>query len=270
MSVSTAWVKKPQQIRGRDHLGAQAPCINLYGQLLPGITNVTDRARYYSFYPWIVRALEKKGYTYNDKFIDLFRKADCLFTLLSHQHANASGGDSTIHTGAMTGTDNLSSQIQEIKQGHSIRLSEYAHLGETGQPYFQNKLGGLGQYYLGVFKEFDIMRGSISGGIQNTEELGIPVADSFAKGVNQDLFIKTLEKDVVTIERLNELSEFCVCQIANSPIEQETLCDMFFVRKNFYDRQMLPRRNTLQTILHIADALSSVGESLDIKLYRAC
>ena len=29
--------------------GSQAPCVLIYSQLLPGITNVTDRARYYSF-----------------------------------------------------------------------------------------------------------------------------------------------------------------------------------------------------------------------------
>lgn len=51
MEIVTAWVKPPIQIRGLDHLGVQAPCINIYGRLLPGITNVTDRARYYSFYP---------------------------------------------------------------------------------------------------------------------------------------------------------------------------------------------------------------------------
>ena len=39
-----AWVKPPEPIRGLDHLGVQAQCIALYGQLLPGITNVTDRS----------------------------------------------------------------------------------------------------------------------------------------------------------------------------------------------------------------------------------
>ena len=47
---TVAWVRPPEPIRGLDHLGVQAPCIALYGQLLPVITNVTDRARYYSFH----------------------------------------------------------------------------------------------------------------------------------------------------------------------------------------------------------------------------
>ncbi|MBK7859639.1 MAG: hypothetical protein IPJ65_13680 [Archangiaceae bacterium] len=55
-----AWVRPPEPIRGLDHLGVQAPCIALYGQLLPGITNVTDRARYYSFHPWLLWSFEKR------------------------------------------------------------------------------------------------------------------------------------------------------------------------------------------------------------------
>ena len=89
MSIQTAWVKPPNQIGGLDHLAVQAPCINIYGRLLPGITNVTDRARYYSFYPWIIWALEQEGYRYNSAFIDQFRRADCLFTLIAHRHARS-------------------------------------------------------------------------------------------------------------------------------------------------------------------------------------
>lgn len=270
MDISTLWVKKPKQIRGLDHLAVQAPCINLYGQMLPGITNVTDRARYYSFYPWIVRALEDAGHTYNATFIELFRKADCLFTLIAHQHANFTIDDSAIHNGATTGSVNLNKQIQEIKQGKSVRLSEYSHLGESGQPYFQNKLGGLGQYYIGVFRELDMMRGTIASGIKNTEEMGVLVAEKFAQGANHDLFIKTLKEDVVTIKRLNDLSDFCPCQIINSPAEQDILCDIFFVKNDFYDQALLERRHTLQAILSIADSLSEAGKELDIKLFRGC
>ncbi|HQP37582.1 MAG TPA: hypothetical protein PLI95_20495, partial [Polyangiaceae bacterium] len=57
---TVAWVRPPEPIRGLDHLGVQAPCIALYGQLLPGITNVTDRARYYTFHPWVLWSFEKR------------------------------------------------------------------------------------------------------------------------------------------------------------------------------------------------------------------
>ena len=106
MDITTSWVKPPNAIGGLDHLAVQAPCINLYGRMLPGITNVTDRARYYSFYPWVVWALEKNGYRYGDTFIDLFRKADCLFTLIAERHGKVAGGDRDDHAAATVGSGN--------------------------------------------------------------------------------------------------------------------------------------------------------------------
>ena len=51
MMPTIGWVEPAKPIRRLDHLGVQVPGIVLYAQLLPDITNVTDRARYYSFHP---------------------------------------------------------------------------------------------------------------------------------------------------------------------------------------------------------------------------
>src|SRR6201982_1622005 len=85
---TVAWVRPPEPIRGLDHIGVQAPCVALYGQLLPGITNVTERARYYSFYPWLIKSFEQR---YTDHSIEAFRRvlrrAECLFALIAIRHA---------------------------------------------------------------------------------------------------------------------------------------------------------------------------------------
>jgi hypothetical protein len=60
MPIATAWVKPAPAVTGRDHLGTIAPAESIYGVQLPGVTNITARARYYSFYPWIVRELEAR------------------------------------------------------------------------------------------------------------------------------------------------------------------------------------------------------------------
>lgn len=41
---TVAWVRPPEPIRGLDHLDVQAPCIALYGQLLPA-SFATDGGR---------------------------------------------------------------------------------------------------------------------------------------------------------------------------------------------------------------------------------
>ncbi len=270
MELSTAWVKPPSQIGGLDHLAVQAPCINIYGRLLPGITNATDRARYYSFYPWIVWALKQSGYKFNDIFIDRFRKADCLFTLIAERHAHVTGTDRDNHSAATVGSLNLSKQISDVREGKTVRLSDYAHREEGKHKYFKNELGGLGQYYLGVFSELDIMDGTVRSGVKYTNQIGQVLAQAMDNYVLSDLFIETIEEDVVSSDRLDQLSCFCPCQLTSSKEEHALLCDLFFVKGLFADLNMLPRRRSLQTILYLADDLAKQGLSIDLSQFRGC
>jgi hypothetical protein len=49
------WILRDRKvIDGLDHLGIELVSVNLYQAMLPGLTNVTERARYYAFYPWTV------------------------------------------------------------------------------------------------------------------------------------------------------------------------------------------------------------------------
>lgn len=271
MEIKTSWVKPPKQIGGLDHLAVQAPCINIYGRLLPGITNVTDRARYYSFYPWIVWALEKAGHKYNAEFIQKFRRADCLFTLIAQRHFHLSGTEYDDHAGATVGSGNMAELIALIKSGQQIRLSEVAHLGEGEKArYFKNKLGGLGQYYLGVFAELGVMDGTSSSGVKNTNQVGRVVAEAMDLGVSRELFLQTLDEDLVSVERLDQLVDFCPCRLSYSSKEHQLLTDLFFVRGLFHDKDMMPRRRSLQSILWLTDDLAKQGQSIDLKLFRGC
>ncbi len=270
MEIQSGWVKPPVQIGGLDHLATQATCINLYGRYLPGITNVTDRARYYSFYPWIVWALEQAGHKYNDTFIEQFRRADCLFTLVAQRHAHMSDTDRDSHAAAMIGSANMAKPISEVKEGNPVRLSDYAHRDENRHRYFQSTLGGLGQYYLGVFSELNIMDGSSRSGVQNTNQIGSAIAESMDTHVDRSLFLKTIQEDSVPVNRLDELSEFCPCRLPSSTSEHGLLCDLFFVRGLFHDSDMLPRRRSLQTILHLADDLARSKVAIDLEQFRGC
>ena len=102
-------MKPPEPIRGLDHLGVQAPCITLYGQLLPGITNVTDRARYYSFHPWVLWSFERRCTDYSvDEFRRVLRRAECLFALIANRHARVVGdNDDGLHGRAIVGRGKL-------------------------------------------------------------------------------------------------------------------------------------------------------------------
>jgi hypothetical protein len=254
-----------------DHLGVQAPCINLYGRLLPGITNVTDRARYYSFYPWLIWAFDQQGIVrYDDDFVDLFRRADCLFSMIAERHAYIQGDAYDQHAAGMVGANTLAAAVHKLGTADTIKLSDYAHRREDGTRYFKNKLGGLGQYYLGVLRELCIIDGDNRTGIKYTRQVGQPIAEHMDGGIDRKGFIEALHTDVLGPADLDALAAFCPCQLAASGPELEILGDLFFVRSLFYDVAALPRRRSLQSLLFLADALSTSDQRISESVFRAC
>jgi len=222
--IQTTWIKPPHQIGGLDHLGVQAPCIQIYGDLLPGITNVTDRARYYSFYPWLLAQFEAKGWRTDDQLVTMLRKAECLLTLIALNHAHESGGASENHRAAMVGNDTLVGALDIILEGNTIRLSDYTHT-ENGRKnrYFKNPYGALAQYYFGTLRGLGLLRGDSPKTMRLPKETGSVLASIVARQVPGDLFIEMLIKDQINQNNLSELFLFCPCQLAQATEEVESL-----------------------------------------------
>jgi len=270
MQLTSAWVKPPPQIGGLDHLAVQAPCINVYGRLLPGITNVTDRARYYSFYPWLIWAFDQAGVRdFNDDFIELFRRADCLFTLIAERHAVVQGGEYERHAAAMVGSNTFAEVARSLDASGAVKLSDFSHRETAKRRYFANKLGGLGQYYIGVLRELNVLDGDSRNGIRYTRQIGQPVAERMDAGVDRDHFIDVVRSDLVTSAQLAALASFCPCVLPNQSEELAILEDLFFVRGLFFYEDALPRRRSLQSILFLAAEMSAAGGVLSEATFRA-
>ena len=272
MQIETAWVRPPPQIGGLDHLAVQAPCINIYGRMLPGITNVTDRARYYSFYPWLIWAFDQSGHTKFDRdFIERFRRADCLFCLIALRHAHVStDGETEDHAAAMVGSDTLKEVAYNLGSQGTVRLSDYSLREGAKRRYFASHLGGLGQYYFGVLRELAILDGDTASGVRYTKQIGQLIAEQMDQGINRELFLKVVDSDVVSTAELDALHGFCPCQLAQRPDEKNILGELFFVRGAFYNTEALPRRRTLQSILQLAAMLGGEGEKISESMFRAC
>lgn len=275
-SPLTAWVKPPQSIKGVDHLGVRAPCESLYAQLVPGITNVTDRARYFSFYPWFIWAVEQHtGRLKGLPFFQILRRADCLLTLIAARHQTV-GEDSRALHGAMIGAITLFPALGRLDDGDPLRLSTYAATDSEDGRYFKNKLGGLGQYYLGTLREADVLAGNLRTGVRYRDGRGLKLARAFDRGVDRGRFFAALESDKVTTATLDELSPFCPCRLhANGP-EHSALADLFFNREgDFHDPEGAPRRLTLALLLDLTGRLEGTDDELTVDgagvdVFRAC
>ena len=265
------WVEPFKPIRGLDHLGVQAPCVALYSQLLPGITNVTDRARYYSFNPWLIRSFEKR---YRDHSIDEFqrvlRRAECLFALIAIRHARVvDDGDEGRHGSGMVGRFTL---LRIPENEESIALDEYAGL-EGPKRYFKNRLGGLGQYYIGPLRDLRVLdytseRNRSLPGYDKVR--GAALAEAFGNGVPEDAFFRVLERSRMRWSDLDGLEDFCPCRLPHSGPERAQLLDLFFARS---DRHQSPesanRRASLALILDLVSRVTQPNGYPWERVFRA-
>ena len=223
ISVETGWVKPPHQIGGLDHLGVQAPCIQVYSQLLPGITNVTDRARYYSFYPWLITRFEQEGWRTEEEILLMLRRSECLLTIIALQHEHVEQDGTDDHRAAMVGSDALYKAIEKLHSGEQIKISDYSSLDAGSDRYFANPAGGLGQYYFGALKNLSLLSGDTVGTVEVIKETGAVLAKAVDQYVDGDKFIQALTDDIVDESIINELSSFCPCKVKQSIKEVELL-----------------------------------------------
>jgi hypothetical protein len=255
--VETGWVVPPPPIRGLDHLGVQAPCVALYGQLLPGITNVTDRARYYSFYPWLIWSYEKR---YSDRSRDAFcrvlRRAECLFGLVAAYHETLLEADEGDHGVATVGRIKLRGRGADALEGTVLDLDEYAALDSENR-YFKNSLGGLGQYYFGPLRDLKILdyvdndRKKPPG---YDHKRGVWLAMLFDSSVDADRFFDVLESGRVGEAELADLVAFCPCGLRSNEPEHGALLDIFLARTDAWQRDGgIERRVSLALLLDLVD-----------------
>src|SRR3989344_1327219 len=67
---------------GLDPLGLQATSIRIYQSLVPNITNITNRLRYYAYFPWLVSLYEKLHHSDDPaKFANFMRRGEALYAL---------------------------------------------------------------------------------------------------------------------------------------------------------------------------------------------
>ncbi|HVW25698.1 MAG TPA: hypothetical protein VHC69_10025 [Polyangiaceae bacterium] len=255
MSTATAWVKPAPVVTGQDHLGTQAPCVSIFTDLLPGITNVTSRARYYSFYPWFLWSYGRRASASDTEKLQMaLRRAECLFALIGARHGVVREEHPDLHGAAMVGRDVLVPALEALAPRDRLRLSTHATLDKGNARYFLNPLGGLGQYYFGPLRDSGILGGDTrTGQLKFTPERGAPLAEAFDTGNDADAFFKVLEKDVCTLADLDALASFCPCRLKDNAVEQAALIEFFIDRTGEQGAEALPRRMTLGLMLDLIE-----------------
>lgn len=156
------WIQRDRKvIDGLDHLGVELVSVNLYQAMLPGLTNVTERARYYSFYPWTVHRYAQEGPKVRSKaaWRNWFRAIDFTYAVACMAHERELGQDLG---SSVVGADLASNLIKNEPGSAKIDLRSPSAVEETGTvpesgAYFKNPEGGFGQYYKGPLRELGVL-----------------------------------------------------------------------------------------------------------------
>jgi hypothetical protein len=207
------WLQRDRHvIEGLDHLGIEVVSAHIYGQLLPGITNVTDRARYYSFYPWILHRYAQRGPRQPDRrsWLTWFRRLEYAYALAcaAWEASGKAGAQAT----AVVGVDTARRIVSGAKG--RVDLRELADLDSSGkvpeQAYFKNPEGGLGQYYKVSLEILGLVREDEQHRIpdrQLTTYAGLKVAESLDSQRSFERLLDAVGTATAQVSELARLGE---------------------------------------------------------------
>jgi|25_taG_2_1085351.scaffolds.fasta_scaffold00813_12 hypothetical protein len=210
---------------GRDALGVQSASIALYARLLPGMTNLTLRLRYYSFYSWLLKEYDKLPIPAHEKTLDhhhkYIRRAELIlaFTMVN-LHPSVTGviGSRYVNEHLI---DLEKYGFYNIQKGaDKIKKKDRPHEDIKDQDlYWDQAAGALGQYY-----------SSSMAGMGLSETLdhffhilppGRRLASAFEKNVSKearDKFKLIIKNGKLFYEDIHEIQDFSLNQI---PVHSE-------------------------------------------------
>ncbi len=254
------WGKPFTTITGLDPLGLQTASEKIYSFLLPGITNLTNRIRYYGFYSWL---LYKYIELYDGKITQqsqrrFIRRSELLIALIMMK--------SNPDASQITGSNKARELINKLTLEGSILLSKYADDRLSESAYWKYATGAFGQYYSASIRQIGLIRDDMVSNNHHvfmiTEEgdfiTGKKLAKAFSTNLNknnEELFINAVEKGEVTLEQCKELyNSFSMTAIPLNSMEVDNYLSILF-------KSDFPKNHKISTSYR-SETLSSLIEHI--------
>ncbi len=149
-SIYPFWGASINLITGLDPLGLQTTSEATYATMLPGISNLTNRLRYYSFYCWLLDFYFKNEKIGNSKEQYRFiRRAELMIAIIMQSERKV--------VPQITGSNFASNLIHTI-EGDCFDLAEGADKENTDKNvYWKYPSGAFGQYYYGAMQALSLI-----------------------------------------------------------------------------------------------------------------
>lgn len=248
MTAKPEWTERAEK-RGLDPLGMQNAGVTLYQSLLPGISNVTLRMRYYGYYCWVSDSYARADAT--DDFAawrSWVRRSEALYALVSARAAGEGG------VGGVDWANRRLTQAEPV-----IDFAEAASNDTSVTRYLRQSLGVFGGAYYSQMVELGLFRQGRHGVQRATNGTGRSAATAFRDAIGpkvEKLLLEAIRTAQVTPQQLDLLYPIVPSQIPEFSQEREAYERLLFSPENASEADA-SRAASLKLILLTAKELGS-------------
>lgn len=212
-------------VTGEDHLGVEGAAQSYQQYLVPGIITTTDHARYYSFYAWVLYRFinwPESSRLMRDFRGSFFKRHEVALIVAAYSHHK----EGTPLGGLV---------------GSGVNAYKARGFWESGDPisldanYFQNNLGGFGQYYATAMRAMGIIADSEHRSwVYRLTTRGERLAKAYEASLSNTAYLEILQKagslsHVSHADAIEYGQKGCICPDALAiGQDRELLRDAFF------------------------------------------
>ncbi|MDE8762002.1 MULTISPECIES: hypothetical protein [Rhizobium] len=258
MSAEPEWTERVEK-RGLDPLGMQNAGVALYQSLVPGISNVTLRIRYYGYYCWVSDAYARnKASTDFSEWRSWVRRAEALFALVASYHGGEGG------VGGVEWADRrLSLEEPEID------FAQAASIDPNVTRYLRQSLGVFGGAYYSQMVEVGLFVEGDHGIQRASNGLGVATAAAFREAIGEEveaILIECIQSAKVTPQLLDELWPILPSEISEGS-EELAIYEQLLLDPQGPDATVgdLSRTASLKLVLKTAKASSSRPDPMSVR-----
>ncbi|MGF6861702.1 hypothetical protein ABIE69_002275 [Rhodobacteraceae bacterium MBR-64] len=248
---------------GLDPLGMQRPIEVIYQSLLPGISTITLRFRYYSFFVWMLEIYAKKNGNTDPVAFRLFqRRCETLFALIAARGTTELG---------VAGIDWAQRQLAVVPDDPAaiIDFSVGADPeAEVAQRYLRNKGGAFGGIYATQMYEMGLITlGDDQNPIAVCTNRAVPLADAFAAEIGDlgALFLRCEKEGMVSLADLDLMAPMKPSEIVTGSAEHTLLVQVLLGRVSPASAPDKLRRSTALMLLQLIGATNEVPRAEAVK-----
>ena len=244
MDALPQWTSKIDK-RGLDPLGMQNAGVVLYQALLPGISNITLRMRYYGFFCWLSDAYARRGVTTDfELWRQWVRRAEALFALVC---AAATG---------QGGVGGIDWAIQALQSDDVvIDFAAAASTDASVKRYLIQSLGVFGAAYYTQMQEMGLFEPGPNGIQRVTADAGLAAANAFRASIGPDveaMFVAAIDAAAVDRVTLAALHTIVPSRVPDPSAERAAYEDTLFAVGSQAQVTDRSRRASLSLILDVA------------------